>query len=158
MPVYVHFADHQRRQREFGSEADPAEHIVRAVQYTVKRVTASTIPRNLYSRLNRGQILLLLDGYDDLPEDERPAALAWLKAFLDQYKQNFVIVAGPAKGFGPLLHTGLTPVFMRPWSDLDVQRAAERWAEAWPQIGKKRRKAAAPDAESSSGHTATPAR
>ena len=130
MPVYVHFADLNAAQREFGSEADPAEYLVRAVQYTVKRVTASTIPRNLYSRLNRGQILLLLDGYDDLPESERPAALVWLKAFLEQYKQNFVIVAGPAKGYGPLLRSGLTPIFMRPWSDLDIRRAAERWASS----------------------------
>ncbi|MEO8397194.1 MAG: HEAT repeat domain-containing protein, partial [Chloroflexota bacterium] len=146
-PVYVHFADLITSGREFGSEADPAEHIVRAVQYTVKRVTASTIPRNLYSRLNKGQILLLLDGYDDLPEAEQPAALSWLKAFRDQYKENFVIVTGPAEGFGPLLRTGLTPVFMRPWSDLDIKRCAERWAQAWPQIGKKRRKAAVPNAE-----------
>ncbi len=147
MPVYVHFADIQAATREFGPEADPSEHIVRAVQYTVKRVTASTIPRNLYSRLNKGQILLLLDGYDDLPESERPAALVWLKAFLEQYKQNFVIVAGPATGYGHLTQLGLTPVFMRPWSQLDMQRASTRWANAWPQIGKKRRKAAVPNEE-----------
>ncbi|HVU12698.1 MAG TPA: HEAT repeat domain-containing protein, partial [Phototrophicaceae bacterium] len=147
MPVYVHFADIQAATREFGSEADPSEHIVRAVQYTVKRVTASTIPRNLYNRLNKGQILLLLDGYDDLPESEQPAALVWLKAFLEQYKQNFVIVAGPATGYGHLLRVGLTPVFMRPWSQLDVQRATTRWADVWPQAGKKRRKAARPSDE-----------
>ncbi|MFN8451118.1 MAG: HEAT repeat domain-containing protein [Anaerolineae bacterium] len=147
MPVYVHAADLNATSREFGSEADPAEHLVRAVQYSVKRVTASTIPRNLYSRLNRGQVLLLLDGYDDLPEDERPAVLVWLKAYLEQYRQNFLIVAGPAKGYGPLLRVGLTPVFMRPWSDLDIQRAAERWAEAWSQFGRKRRKSGTPDPE-----------
>ncbi len=147
MPVYVHAADLNTAQREFGSEADPAEYLVRAVQYGVKRVTASTIPRNLYSRLNRGQILLLLDGYDDLPESERPAVLVWLKAYMEQYKQNFVIVAGPAKGYGPLLRSGLTPIYMRPWSDLDMQRAAERWGSAWAQSGKKRRKASTPDPE-----------
>ncbi|MCC6803409.1 MAG: HEAT repeat domain-containing protein, partial [Anaerolineae bacterium] len=147
MPVYVHAADLNAASREFGSEADPAEYLVRAVQYSVKRVTASTIPRNLYSRLNRGQVLLLLDGYDDLPEDERGSLLVWLKAYLEQYKHNFLIVTGPAKGYGSLLRTGLTPVFMRPWSDLDIQRAAQRWAEAWTHFGKKRRKAAPPDAE-----------
>lgn len=145
MPVYVHFADLDTATREFGAEADPAEHIVRAVQYTVKRVTASTIPRNLYSRLTKGQILLLLDGYDELPEGERAAALIWLKAFREQYGQNFVIVAGPAQGYGPLLRAGLTPVSMRPWSDLDVQRSTERWAQAWGQIGKKRRNAKPPE-------------
>ncbi len=147
MPVYVHFADLNTATREFGAEADPAEHIVRAVQYTVRRVTASTIPRNLYSRLTKGQILLLIDGYDELPEGERTAALAWLKAFREQYGQNFVIVAGPAHGYGPLLRAGLTPVSMRPWSDLDIRRASERWAQAWAQFGKKRRNAKPPEAD-----------
>ena len=147
MPVYVHFADLNAATREFGAEVDPAEHIVRAVQFTVKRVTASTIPRNLYSRLTKGQILLLLDGYDDLPENERPAALAWLKAFRAQYGQNFLIVVGPAQGYGALLREGLTPVTIRPWSDLDVRRAVSRWAEAWGQMGKKRRKGGAPEGD-----------
>ena len=71
MPVYVHFVDLMAAAAELGSEVDPAEQVVRAVQDTVKRVTASTIPRNLYRRLNRGQILLLVDGYDDLPESDR---------------------------------------------------------------------------------------
>lgn len=143
MPVYVHMADLNAAAHEFGAEADPAEHLVRAVQYTVRRVTASTIPRNLYSRLNRGQILLLLDGYDDLPESEQPAALAWLKAYLEQYEDNFVIVTGPARGYGALTRVGLTPMFMRPWSDEDVKRAAERWSQAW--VGMKKRKSEPPD-------------
>ena len=58
-----------------------------------------------------------------LPESERPAALVWLKAFREQYGQNFLIVAGPAQGYGPLLREGLTPITIRPWSDLDVRRA-----------------------------------
>ncbi len=147
MPVYVHLVDILASASDLGTEVDPAEHLVRAVQDTVKRVTASTIPRNLYSRLNRGQVLMLIDGYDDLPERDRPAALAWLKAFLDQYRQNFVVVVGPASGYGRLLEVGFTPIFIRPWSDLDVQRAAVQWADAWGQIGKRRRKAARPEDE-----------
>jgi HEAT repeat protein len=141
MPVYVHFADLLTPANEYGSEVDPAEPIVRAVQYNVKRVTASTIPRSLYSRFNKGQILLLVDGYDDLPEFERPRALAWLDAFMDQYHENFVIVAGPATGFGAITRLGFTPVFMRPWSDLDTGNVVERWAESWTRLGKRGRRA-----------------
>lgn len=147
MPVYIHFADLLVAGNEFGAEADPSEYLVRAVQANVSRVTASTIPPNLYARLNRGQILLLLDGFDELPESEQAIALAWLRAFREQYGKNFLIVAGPATGYGPLLQVGLTPTFMRPWSDLEIRRVAERWAEAWPQIGKGRHKAAAIDPE-----------
>lgn len=144
MPVYVHFADLLGTSNEFGTEVDPAEPIVRAVQYNVRRVTASTIPRAMYNRFNKGQILLLVDGYDDLPEFERPRALAWLKAFMEQYSQNFVIVASPINGFGTITQMGFTPVFVRPWSDLNASHAVERWADVWSRMdGKRGRRAPA---------------
>jgi HEAT repeat protein len=139
MPVYIHLADIHVRDAEFGKEIDPAEPLVRAVQRNVGRVTASTIPRNLYNRLGRGQVLLLVDGYDDLPESDRDRQLAWLNALMTEYSDNFYIVAGPASGYGDLTRMGLTPVFLRPWSNNDVQLAVERWTEAWTQIGGTRR-------------------
>ncbi len=137
MPLYLHLSDLHLESSEHGQEADPAELIVRAVQHTVRRVTASTIPRHLYSRLNKGQVLLLIDGYDDLPEAERPAALAWLQGMLQEYKNNFFIVVGPAEGYGTLTNLGFTPVFLRPWSDLDIERDAFHWAETWVQTARK---------------------
>jgi hypothetical protein len=139
MPVYVHLADVNVREAEFGKEIDPAEPLVRAIQRQVGRVTASTIPRNLYNRLGRGQVLLLVDGYDDLPEEERGRQLAWLKALMNEYKENFFIVVGPAASYGALTQAGLTPVFLRPWSDGDVATSVNSWAEAWPGIAKSRR-------------------
>jgi HEAT repeat protein len=146
MPVYAHFADIQVRSPEYGAEIDPAEPLVRAVQHGVKRVTASTIPRHLYSRISKGQILLLLDGYDDLPETERPLALAWLKAFMTQYKDNFVIVAGPVVGYGGLTTLGFTPVFLRPWMDVDKSMYVEKWAGVWPSAARSGRRKADPPA------------
>jgi HEAT repeat protein len=148
MPVYLHLADLNIRDGEFGHEIDPAEPLVRAVQRQLGRVAASTVPGNLYRRLGEGQALLLIDGLDDLPEAERPRHLAWLEALLRDYGDNFFIVAGPAVGYGTLTaHLGLTPVFMRPWTDNDVQLAAEGWAQAWPTIaGTRRAPAAHPDA------------
>lgn len=145
VPVYVHFADLLSSPAEYGSEVDPAEPVVRAVQYGVRRVTASTVPRSLYNRFNKGQVLLLVDGFDDLPEFERPRALAWLKAFMSQYSQNFVIVAGPVTGFGAVTQFGFTPVFVRPWSDLDSNTAVTHWADLWPRMDKKRRGGSRPD-------------
>jgi HEAT repeat protein len=138
MPIYVHLAD-IRLGSEYGSQIDPAEPIVRAVQHTVKRVTASTIPRHIYRRLNDGQALLLIDGFDDLPESERPAILAWLSAFMKEYSSNFIIVAGPALGYGGLIKLGLTPIFLRPWSQPDTDGYIDRFSRSWTSIGRKRR-------------------
>jgi HEAT repeat protein len=139
MPVYIHLADIDVRDPEYGKEVDPAEPLVRAVQRQVRRVTASTIPRNLYSRLSKGQVLLLVDGYDDLPEADRSRQIAWLNALMNEYGTNFFIVVGPATGYGALTKLGLTPVFLRPWADNDIERIADNWANAWPQITRSRR-------------------
>lgn len=140
MPVYVHLADLLAPTSEFGKEVDPAEPLVRTVQANVKRVTASTIPRALYKRLNQGTVLVLIDGFDDLPEFERPRALAWLKAFKNQYSSNFIIVSGPVHGAGGLLSLGLTPVYMRPWNDVDIKTAVTSWHESWSLFRGKRSK------------------
>jgi HEAT repeat protein len=142
MPVYIHLADINIHDGESSQGVDPAEPLVRAVQREMGRVTASTIPRNLYKRLDRGQVLLLVDGYDELPLAEQQHKAAWLKAVMEQYPHNFLIVTGPACGYGTLLRLGLTPVFLRPWHDLDINYAAERWGEAWPRIGGSSRRPA----------------
>lgn len=136
MPVYVHLANLIIRADK---QLDPAEPLVRAVQFQVGGVAASTIPANLYRRLSLGQVLLLVDGYDELPSAEQPTKLAWLKAFLNIYGDNFVIVAGPVNGYAPLTNLGLAPVFLRPWSKLDCETLVQRWAEAWPLIAGTRR-------------------
>lgn len=150
MPVYVHLADVDVRDPEFSNEIDPAEPLVRAVQRQMGRVAASTLPRNLYLRLSRGQVLLLVDGYDDLPESEQSRQLNWLESLMDAYSYNFFIVAGPSHGYGHLTNRlGLTPVFLRPWTDQNIEQAAQRWASAWPELARSRRSAAAkPDGES----------
>jgi HEAT repeat protein len=137
MPLYISFEFF-----DFGAfnraEVDPAEPLVRAVQASVDRVTAMTMPGNVYERLNAGQVLLLLDGYDELPEAQQGAALEWLRAFLEQYHNNFIIVTGPVRGYGALTRLGLSAVYMRPWQDYDVKQAVNRWAAALPRMKNKK--------------------
>lgn len=144
MPVYVHLANIQLRTGEYGEQIDPAEPLVRAVQGQVGAVTAKSIPRNLYKRLTSGQVLLLVDGYDDLPEAERAEKLAWVRALTTEYDGNFVIVTGPAQGYGVFTQIGFTPLFLRPWNDDTQRRFVQHWTETWPRIGSKKRKAAPP--------------
>ncbi|MBK8021351.1 MAG: HEAT repeat domain-containing protein [Chloroflexi bacterium] len=145
MPVYVHFADLNLASGEYSGVTDPSEPIVKAIQATVRRVTASTIPRNFYKRIPSGQVLLLLDGFDELQEEEQTAALDWVRAFTELYPQNFVIMVGPATGYSQITRLGFVPVFLRPWSDLDADALAARVKDSWSKLGKGRRRS--PDDE-----------
>ena len=147
MPVYLHLADISLSADEFGAEIDPAEPLVRATQNSVSRITAGTLPRNLYKRLSTGQVLLLVDGYDDLPTEERAQKMIWLRQLIREYGDNFFIVAGPAHGYGALTALGLVPLFLRPWDDYDMETLAQRWADAWPRVAQTGRRPAPPPDE-----------
>ncbi len=148
MPVYVHLSDIRADETTFGKEIDPAEPLVRAVQRQLGRVAASTTPRNLYTRLNSGQALLLIDGFDELAPQEQAAQLEWLKAFIATYRQNFFIITGSPEQHGVLTHEiGLTPVYLRPWSDVDREQAIDNWAAIWSRTGGRRSSVQAPSKE-----------
>jgi HEAT repeat protein len=99
--------------------------------------------------------LVMIDGYDDLSEGERAEKLVWLQAFMANYAGNFIIVTGPVHGYDPLVNLGLTPIYMRAWSDQSNEEAAGRWAANWPTIGKDGRRAAALPEEKLSRRVAT---
>jgi HEAT repeat protein len=147
MPVYLHLGDINPADVEYGKEVDPSEPLVRSAQRSVGPITSKTLPGHLYSRLNAGQVLLLVDGYDDLPGNERPRRLRWLDALMQAYPDNFFIVAGPAIGYGPLTRIGLTPIFLRPLSDSDQNQLVDNWADSWAHTGAKRVRGSKPAAD-----------
>ncbi|RMG76061.1 MAG: HEAT repeat domain-containing protein [Chloroflexi bacterium] len=138
-PMYAHLGNISTSVSEFGQIIDPAEPLVRAIQHYTGRVTSMKIPRNIYERLKQGRVLLLLDGLDDLPESQQIAKLNWLKAFVQEYGSNFIIITGPISGYGRLLQLGAAPVFLRPWQDITVNTLIDKWADNWAQIRGRRR-------------------
>jgi HEAT repeat protein/energy-coupling factor transporter ATP-binding protein EcfA2 len=166
LPIVVHLRDIDLRPEAYGVQPgaaangkssgkqavkplktlDPAEPIVKALQHRASTVTASALPRMVYNRLTAGTCFVMIDGYEDLPFDECPEKLLWLKQFMDIYGANFIIVTGPATGYDPLVNLGLTPIFLRPWGDAEFERLIGRWAMAWPTIaGTARRPAPIPE-------------
>lgn len=134
LPLIVHCADLNLNSHEFSGEVDPAEPIVRAVQRRVSTLTARTIPRVVYERLNQDRVLLMMDGYDDLPPAEQQRFRTWYRAFLKQYGKNFIVMTSQLKGYGHLTQMGMTHVYMKPWNRREVQQFVEQWAAAFPQV------------------------
>jgi HEAT repeat protein len=134
-PIYVDLAN----VRLGRGDIDPAEPLIRAVQYQTGNITSKTVPRKIYRFLDDGVCLLLLDGLDHLPPSEQRQKTAWLHALLDEYSQNFVIVTGHARGYGMLQQAGFTPVHLRPWSHQDNKSYVKKLSNNWGDIVGQRR-------------------
>ena len=131
-PLYVHLGDVDLSR--FGRRIDPAEPLVDALQRDLGSVARKTTPRSVYRLLARNQALVLIDGYDDLPQAEREQKMAWIQAFVSTYGDNFIIIAAPPNGYQPLNAVGVAPVYLRPWSDQQLDQLTRGWAQQWPQI------------------------
>jgi len=138
-PLYIHLANVRLSSRSWRGEVDPAEPLIRALQYQTGNITSKTIPRKIYRFLDEGLCLLLLDGFDELPLAEQRQKTAWLHALLDEYNQNFIIVTGPACGYGGLQEVGLTPVHLRPWNHQDNEMYIDKLTTQWSDITGQRR-------------------
>jgi len=155
LPILVHMRDIDLRPEAFGVDAtqkaakarpvDPAEPLVRAIQQQIGGVAASFAPRVLYKRLNEGTAMVLIDGYDELPPALRAEKLEWLARFIEIYGANFIVVAGPHTGYDPLLAAGLSPCFLRAWSDADYDGLVAHWGKAWTEYASNTKGVAAPD-------------
>ncbi|TVR23036.1 MAG: HEAT repeat domain-containing protein [Anaerolineaceae bacterium] len=148
-PMYTHLANVNISVAEFGRRVDPAEPLVRALQHYVSYNTRMKMARNIYQRLNDGRALLLLDGLDELPTEERARKLDWLARLREMYgEQNFIIVTASPRGYGGLSRAGYTPVFVRPWHDEQSANLTDLWAQNWRKLsGGGRRQSADIDAE-----------
>ncbi|MEM6285365.1 MAG: DEAD/DEAH box helicase family protein, partial [Chloroflexota bacterium] len=133
-PIYIHMADLNVSAGAFGPEIDPAEPLMRALQRSVSTLTARTIPRMIYKRLETNQALILMDGYAELPPAEQARVRAWLGAFLAQYGKNFIIMTGPEQGYGALTQLDITPLFIKPWNQNEREEYVAKWADLWPEI------------------------
>lgn len=140
MPLYIHMQNVIPESGEYGTNIDPAEPLMRALQHHIGKNTLSiTIPRDVYSLIEEGSALILLDGFDELTEAEQARRLPWLSAFTRTYDKNFTIITSGVNGYGGLVRAGFLPVYLRAWSDSMIRRLINRWGAVYPEAAHKRR-------------------
>jgi HEAT repeat protein len=133
-PLYIHLGDIQLQSGEFGRNIDPAEPVIRALQQQVGWYTSKRMVNTQYALLREGGALVLIDGYDDVPQSDRQAIRGWLQAFVQMYSDNYIIIATPPEGYGLLNEYGAVPVYLRPWNDQMIKDYAARVAGNWQAL------------------------
>ncbi|MCA9945963.1 MAG: HEAT repeat domain-containing protein [Anaerolineales bacterium] len=128
MPVFVHVAE---LGLSGGEAVEDAESVLAgALQKRANPLTSPGIKDLLHQKLKAGQVMLLLDGWDELPTAKRPTVAEWLEALLRKYKQTQTFVAAGLAGHGLLLELGFTWTTLLPWRLGEAEQYATQITQA----------------------------
>lgn len=130
LPVLIHAAD-------FDSGKDlkrnPFIPVLHAIQRTSSLTNAHRLESYIRAHVVQGQVLLLLDGIDEIPSAAIQPLTEWLQIFQKTYPGIQIIAAGSPSGHNGLTTFGLVPVPLAPWTKADRQAFLRNWGIAWQQ-------------------------
>lgn len=112
--------------------ADPLEFLASALQRRSSPITSPGIKGMLQKKMRAGQVLLLLDGWDEAPAGPRETATQWLGQLLAIFPKIPVVAAAPLVGYGPLLELDFAFSGLLPWRAGMVESFAAKWTKAYP--------------------------
>jgi hypothetical protein len=111
------------------SEFPPPE---RFLEHTA-RTLVGTMPQGwVHKQLNSGRALVLIDGLDELPEEQRPSAREWLSELSASYPEARYVVTSrpPAVSEGWLTELQFREAELQPMSLPDISAFVDHWHQA----------------------------
>ncbi|MEA5451321.1 GUN4 domain-containing protein [Leptolyngbya sp. CCNP1308] len=85
-------------------------------------------PKWAQNLLKRGEALVMLDGFDELAEGQRPAVSHWISQQMREYSESTFILTSRPAGFKDYQAKPPTaPLFVKKFSPSQQQRFVERW-------------------------------
>jgi HEAT repeat protein len=135
IPVFVHLAELDvmaGTPSDMPPEMDPAVPLVEALRSRSTPLTSPGIKDLLSQKLQAGQLLLLIDGWNEVPHTSWTPAMEWLGRLLSKFPEIRVVMAAPLTGYGPLLELGFDLVGILPWRPGQLDQFGSRWTQAIP--------------------------
>ncbi|HET7089254.1 MAG TPA: HEAT repeat domain-containing protein [Anaerolineae bacterium] len=125
LPVLVHLAEIDWSAEQ--AQADPAAPLVDAAILHAPRLVAANLVSLLKRRLGGEDLIVLIDGWDEIAPEDRNAALAWLSALVERYPHHRYVIASAPQGTDSLRRAGFACLTIRPMSIRQLQALADRW-------------------------------
>lgn len=135
LPVFVHVGELDLDQSngpgdEKAVDSDPLQPILLALQNRFNLLGRRGLNRLIQNQAKSGELLLLLDGYDEIPRSDRQDTLNWLGSFMLTYPDSQVFMAIPTRGSGPLIEMGFIVSEIMPWRIGQAEKLSKSWKEA----------------------------
>jgi HEAT repeat protein len=133
VPVLVHT---HWLNRKLSASKPPtiAEVLAGAASNYVSTITTAQLPGILRNALDIGRILLLVDGFDEVPPETQQNVKNFLDSLLHTYPKTRLVIATGTTFLAGLNHLGLYPVAMASWNEYDRLEFLNLWKEHWLRI------------------------
>ncbi|MEZ4642498.1 MAG: HEAT repeat domain-containing protein [Chloroflexota bacterium] len=125
LPVLLHLAELDVT----GDMTDALAPLVDVLQRRSSSENRAEIDELLQQKARTGNLLLLLDGWDELASAQHELFLNWLRRLCKSYADVHMIAVTAVTDYGPLLSLGFTWTILRPWRPREVELFAARWAK-----------------------------
>ena len=115
LPAFIHVADISPNLNKNDRPDEAFTVLVETINTITKGVRVNALSKILADKMAAGLVLLLVDGWDELPANQRPRIAAWLNHLLTQFPESHVIVAAPERGYIDLLKSDFVLSGIMPW-------------------------------------------
>jgi HEAT repeat protein len=131
LPVYLHAAD---LPLPLAENKELLSVLIDGAAENVSPLTLPSLGKLLKNEFEAGRALLILDGLDELPPNEINQVVQYLKALLQKYPENRIVVAASPDYYDGLVSMGLAPVAINAWNLTQRNEFLHRWSKLWEKF------------------------
>lgn len=112
----------------------PEDLLAPIIEHQSSRAPVFDIPRMpafVQFAFQSGRALLLVDGLDEIPQNQIQEASVYLRLVMRAYPQTRIIVAGSDEYIDGLLQLGFIPMTLAAWTNKQQQEFLHKWDALW---------------------------
>jgi hypothetical protein len=128
LPLLIHVSD---LGLSAGLPGDPLDTLVAATALHTSPLTQPRLKTVLQTRLEHQQLILLLDGLDELAHDPVEQVVDFLTILLKKYPSIRIVVAASLDYYDGLSGLGLVPMALAAWNNQEKAQFLRSWGELW---------------------------
>ena len=128
LPIYLHVNDIIFPTK---TPYEPLNIIIDALSEYIPSIGSPRFISTMHNELQRKNILLLLDGLDELPPERIDMFVEYIKNLLQKYPGNRMVIAASYEYWDGFMGLGFTPIALAAWNDLQKISFLEKWSGLW---------------------------
>ncbi len=127
-PFYFHVADIKLTAHD---SKDALAVVSEAAARHVPIFDRGKMPSFVQSAFKSREVLFILDGYDEIPQNEQILVAEFFKALLKAYPKTRIVVSGAPEYLDGLIPLGFAPLALCAWNELGAKKFLTQWSELW---------------------------